>query len=381
MEEKKKKIVLLGVGHPFRGGLASYNERLVREFKADGYDITLSTFTLQYPNFLFPGKTQYSSSEKPTDIEIIEEVNSVNPFNWIKVGRRIKNEAPDLMIVRFWLPFMGPCFGTISRIVKRNKKTKVITIIDNIVPHEKRIGDSILTTYFVKAMDAFIAMSQDVLNDLQQFDHLKPQALSPHPIFDNFGEQISRDIALGHLGLNQETRYILFFGFIRNYKGLDLLIEAFGDSRFRSMNVKLVVAGEFYNDGNQYFDQIKRLEIEDDVIMHNNFIPNEEVRNYFCMSDIVALPYKSATQSGVTQIGFHFEKPMLVTNVGGLPEIIIHDKIGYVVEPNAKEIADALINFYTQERKEEFEENVRIEKKKYSWDKMVLAVEEIYKRI
>ena len=381
MEKKNKSIVLLGVGHPFRGGLASYNERLVRELTNMNYDVTLSTFTLQYPSILFPGKTQYSSSKKPDDIKIIEEVNSINPFNWIKVGRRIRKQAPDILIVRFWLPFMGPCFGTISRIVKGNKKTKVITIIDNIVPHEKRIGDHILTKYFVGAMDAFITMSQDVLNDLQQFNTTKPQALSPHPIFDNFGEEISRDKAINSLNLNQETRYILFFGFIRDYKGLDLLIEAFGDAQFRGMNVKLIVAGEFYNNGDQYFDQIKRLGIEDDVIMHNDFIPNEKVRDYFCAADIVALPYKSATQSGVTQIGYHFEKPMLVTNVGGLPEIIPHNKVGYVVEPKPLEITKALLDFFNENRKETFEENVRIEKKKYTWDKMVMAVENIYSKL
>lgn len=381
MEKKNKSIVLLGVGHPFRGGLASYNERLVRELTNMNYDVTLSTFTLQYPSILFPGKTQYSSSKKPDDIKIIEEVNSINPFNWIKVGRRIRKQAPDILIVRFWLPFMGPCFGTISRIVKGNKKTKIITIIDNIVPHEKRIGDNILTKYFVGAMDAFITMSKDVLNDLQQFDTKKPQALSPHPIFDNFGEEISRGKAIGSLNLNLETRYILFFGFIRDYKGLDLLIEAFGDKKFRSKNIKLIVAGEFYNNGDQYFDQIKRLGIEDDVIMHNDFIPNEKVRDYFCAADIVALPYKSATQSGVTQIGYHFEKPMLVTNVGGLPEIIPHKKVGYVVEPKPSEITEALLDFFNENRKETFEENVRKEKKKYTWDKMVMAVENIYSKL
>lgn len=381
MEKKKKTIVVLGVGHPFRGGLASYNERLVRELIAMNYDVTLSTFTLQYPNFLFPGKTQYSSSKKPSDINIIEEVNSINPFNWLKVGKRIKKQAPDIMIFKFWLPFMGPCFGTIARIVKRNKKTKIVTIIDNIVPHEKRAGDFILTKYFVGPIDAFIAMSQDVLNDLQQFDSKKPQALSPHPIFDNFGEHISRDLALKNLNLNNKTKYVLFFGFVRDYKGLDLLLEAFGDSRFRDLDVKLIVAGEFYNNKEQYYDQIERLGIKDDIIMHNDFIPNEDVRDYFCAADIIAQPYKTATQSGVTQIGYHFEKPMLVTNVGGLPEIIPHNKVGYVVEPKPIEIANALFDFFDKEKKDEFEKNVRQEKKKYTWDKMVLAVEAICERI
>ena len=381
MEKKKKKIVLLGVGHPFRGGLASYNERLVREFVAEGYDVTLSTFTLQYPNFLFPGKTQYSSSEKPTDINIIEEVNSVNPLNWIKVGKRIKKEAPDLLIFKFWLPFMGPCFGTIARIVKQNNKTKVISIIDNIIPHEKRIGDRVLSNYFVGAMDGFIAMSKSVLKDLNSFDEKKPKRFSPHPIFDNFGTPISKGEALKRIGLGEENRYILFFGFIRDYKGLDLLIDAFSDERFRSLNVKLIVAGEFYNNGDKYIEQIKKLGLENKIIMRNDFIPNEEVKNYFCVADLIAQPYKTATQSGVTQIGYHFEKPMLVTNVGGLAEIIPDQKVGYVVEPEPKEIANALLNFFENDKAKLFEENIKIEKKKYSWSKMIESIEKVYDEI
>ncbi len=372
---------MLGVGHPFRGGLASYNERLVREFGLDGYDVTLSTFTLQYPNFLFPGKTQYSSSEKPTDIKIIEEVNSVNPFNWIKVGRRIRKEAPDLLLFKFWLPFMGPCFGTISRIVKGNKKTKVISIIDNIIPHEKRIGDHAFAKYFVGGVDGFIAMSKRVLTDLNRFDANKPKCFSPHPIFDNFGTPISKNEALKKINLNSENRYILFFGFIRDYKGLDLLIDAFSDERFRTLGIKLIVAGEFYNNGDQYIDQIKKLGLENEIIMRNDFIPNEEVKDYFCAADIVAQPYKTATQSGVTQIGYHFEKPMLVTNVGGLAEIIPDQVVGYVVEPKPTDIANALVDYFEQNKMTLFEENVRIEKRKYSWNKMVESIEKVYDEI
>lgn len=381
MEEKNKKIVLLGVGHPFRGGLASYNERLVREFSSLGYEVTLSTFTLQYPNFLFPGKTQYSSSAKPDDIHIIEEVNSVNPFNWIKVGKRIKKEKPDLLLFKFWLPFMGPCFGTIARIVKGNKKTKVISIIDNIIPHEKRIGDKILANYFVGAMDGFIAMSKDVLGDLKLFDTKKPKHFSPHPIFDNFGTPVSREVALDKIGLDKNTRYVLFFGFVRDYKGLDLLIEAFADSRFKEQNVKLIVAGEFYNGGEQYFEQIDRLGLKDEIIMRNDFIPNEDVKNYFCAADIIAQPYKTATQSGVTQIGYHFEKPMLVTDVGGLAEIIPDQVVGYVVQPQPQPITEALLDFFVQDRKQGFEENVKLEKRKYSWKKMVETIENVYDEI
>ena len=366
-----KKVVLVGTAHPFRGGLASYNERLIKEFKDLGDDASIETFTLQYPNFLFPGKTQYSDSPKPEGIEINETVSSVNPFNWIKIGRKIKKQKPDYLIFKFWLPFMGPCFGTIARIAKKNKHTKVISIIDNIIPHEKRIGDKVLSNYFVKPIDGFVAMSQSVLDDLNTFDSNKPKLYNPHPLFDNFGELISREAALKELNLSPENRYILFFGFVRDYKGLDLLLDAYADSRFIEMNVKLIVAGEYYNNEEQYTEQIKRLKLENEVILRNDFIPNEEVKNYFRVADIIAQPYKNATQSGVTQIGYHFEKPILVTNVGGLAELIPHNKVGYVVEPNSQAIADALVSFFKDNKKEEFERNVKLEKEKFSWKKMV----------
>jgi len=369
-----KKVMLVGTAHPFRGGLASYNERLIEEFRYLGYDATIETFTLQYPSFLFPGKTQFSDSPKPEGIEISETVNSINPLNWIKIGKKIKKQKPDYLIFKFWLPFMGPCFGTIAKIAKKNKRTKVISIIDNIIPHEKRIGDKLLSNYFVKSVDGFVAMSQSVLEDLNTFDSKKPKLYNPHPLFDNFGELISRETALKELNLSSENRYFLFFGFVRDYKGLDLLLDAYADSRFREMNVKLIVAGEYYNNEKQYVEQINRLKLEDDVILRNDFIPNEEVKNYFRVADIIAQPYKNATQSGVTQIGYHFEKPMLVTNVGGLAELIPHNKVGYVVEPNSKDIADALVTFFKDNKMKEFEQNVKSEKEKFSWSKMVETI-------
>lgn len=369
-----KKIVLVGTAHPFRGGLASYNERLIKEFSDLGDEASIETFTLQYPNFLFPGKTQYSDSPKPEGIEINESVNSVNPLNWIKIGRKIKKQKPDYLIFKFWLPFMGPCFGTIARIAKKNKHTKVISIIDNIIPHEKRIGDKVLSNYFVKPIDGFIAMSHSVLEDLNTFDSQKPKLYNPHPLFDNFGELITRDEALTRLGLSKEKRYILFFGFVRDYKGLDLLLDAYADKRFRDTNIQLIVAGEYYNNEEKYKQQIKNLNLEGKIILKNDFIPNEEVKHYFRAADIVAQPYKNATQSGVTQIGYHFEKPMLVTNVGGLAELIPHNKVGYVVEPNSQDIADSLLSFFQENKKEEFEKNVKIEKEKFSWKKMVETI-------
>ena len=334
------KVIILGSAHPLRGGLAAYNERLAREFIRQGHSVQIYTFSLQYPSFLFPGTSQYSDQPAPDDLYIHVKVNSLNPLNWLSVGREIAKLNADLLIVKFWLPFMAPCLGTISRMVKKNKKTKVISIIDNIIPHEKRVGDFQLASYFVNSVDGFIAMSESVLEDLKKFDDKKPAIFSPHPLYDNFGEAISKTEAYQKLGLEINTEYLLFFGFIRDYKGLDILLHAMADERIRQLNVKLIVAGEFYTDAKPYAEMITQLNIADKLILKTDFIPDDEVRNYFCAADMVVQPYKHATQSGVTQICYHFDRPMLVTNVGGLPEIVPNGKVGYVVEPNAQAVAD-----------------------------------------
>lgn len=375
------KVVILGSAHPLRGGLASYNERLAREFVRQGHSVQIYTFSLQYPEFLFPGTSQYSDSPAPDDLYIHVKVNSINPLNWLKVGKEIAKLNADLMIVKFWLPFMGPCLGTISRIVKRNKKTKVVSIIDNIIPHEKRIGDFALAKYFVKSVDGFIAMSESVLDDLNKFDSTKPKLFSPHPLFDNFGEAITKPEAYEKLGLAINEEYILFFGFIRDYKGLDLLLHAMADERVRNLNMKLIVAGEFYTDAKPYVETIQQLGIREKLILKTDFIPDDEVRNYFCAADIVVQPYKHATQSGVTQICYHFDRPMLVTNVGGLPEIVPHGKVGYVVEPNPHCIADALIDFYSNHRELKMRDCIRLEKKKYAWSEMLSKIFEVMKSV
>lgn len=368
------KIVILGVAHPFRGGLAAFNERLAVQLQSEGHQVDIFTFSLQYPNILFPGKTQYADWEAPKDVSIKICVNSINPLNWIKVGRRIKKSKPDLLIIKYWMPFMSPCFGTIARIAKANGHTKVLSIVDNMIPHEKHFYDSVLSKYFVKSVDAFLAMSQSVLEDINTFDKSKPKILSPHPMFDNFGTAVSREEALSNLALPSDVHYLLFFGFIRNYKGLDWLLEAFADARLREFPVKLMIAGEFYEDDKKYIDIIKRNRLEDRVILKSDFIPDAEVVNYFCAADLVVQPYKDATQSGVTQIGYHFSKPMLVTNVGGLAEIIPEGKAGYVVEPKVEAIADALVDFLKYDKRHFFDSGIADERKKYRWNEMTAAI-------
>lgn len=374
-------IKIIGPAYPYRGGIAAFNERLATEYQRLGHRVEIETFKLQYPGFLFPGKTQYAEGEPPSDLKIKQTINSISPINWIRVGRKIKKENNDIVIFKFWLPLMGPCFGTIARIIKKNKHSKVISVLDNIIPHEERPGDKLLTAYFVKSQSGFIAMSNAVMSELGTFDTIAPRLYSPHPVYDNYGEIIDRTEAISRLGLDPDFRYLLFFGLIRDYKGLDLLIEAFSDLRFRNRKIKLLVAGEFYTDSEKIFKLIDEKGIGDEVIIKSEFIPDREVASWFCASDLVVQPYKSATQSGITQIGYNFLKPMLVTNVGGLPEIITHNKSGYVVKPEPTAIADAIDDFYTNKREKDLIDGVISDKKKFGWDKMIDSITNILEQI
>jgi glycosyltransferase involved in cell wall biosynthesis len=370
-------IIILGTAYPYRGGLATYNERLALQLRSEGHQVEIYTFTLQYPSFLFPGKTQYSTEPQSNDLTIRRCVNSVNPFNWLSVGRDIARRKPDLLIIKFWIPVMAPCFGTIARLARRNGHTRVVTILDNLIPHEHRPGDRQLTGYFTSSVDGFVAMSKSVLADVDLFDRKKPRRFCPHPLFDHFGEAVGREEACCTLGLDPHYRYLLFFGFIRDYKGLDWLLTAFADARLRDKNLRLLVAGEFYNNEQQYRDLVAQLGIDDEIVWRTEFIADSQVRYYFGAADLIVQPYKTATQSGVTQVAYHFEKPMLVTRVGGLPEIVPDGRVGYAVEPNPTAIADALVDFVTVDHSETFAAGIREEKAKYAWSNMSRAVLEV----
>lgn len=370
------KVVIIGPAHPLRGGLATFNQRLAKEFTDNGNDCHIYSFSLQYPSFLFPGTTQYSSEPAPANTTIHTVINSVNPLNWIKVGNRLKKERPDILVVRFWLPFMGPALGTILRRVKKNKHTKIICIADNVIPHEKRPGDSSFTRYFLKSCDAFITMSDKVMTDLRLFQPDKPAILVSHPLYDNFGAIISKTEARKNLGIPAAGKIILFFGFIRKYKGLDILFEAMTDERIKNSGIRLLVAGEFYEDAKAYHEQIERSGIRDQLILRTDFIPDSEVRNYLCAADAVIQPYRNATQSGVTPLAYHFEKPMVVTNVGGLPTLVPDKKVGLVVEPEPAAIAEGILSFY-QLGENYFIPHLRAEKQKYSWANMVNTITQL----
>ena len=370
----KKRIIIVGPAYPYRGGIADFNERLAREFVSEGHEVTIYTFTLQYPGFLFPGKTQYAEGPAPEGLHIVRRVHSVNPFNWFSVGREIRRQRPDMVMVRFWLPFMAPCLGTIARVVRRDKHIKVVALLDNVVPHEKRIGDKMFARYMIKSVGGYVAMSESVLADAKMFDDTKPFALTPHPLYDSFGAKATREEAMRELGLDADTRYILFFGLIRDYKGLDLLMRAFADSRLRGKGVKLIVAGEFYGNAEKYEQLERELGLAEHIVWYKEFVPAERVRYFFAAADLVAQPYKSATQSGITQIAYHFERPMLVTNVGGLPEIVPHGKVGYVTRPEAEDIADALVDFVENHTDADYREGILEEKSKYAWGNMTEAL-------
>lgn len=375
------KVFIIGPGFPLRGGPAQFNENLCREFNKMGHDAQIISYSLQYPNFLFPGSSQYETSgSAPTDIKIHTLINTVNPFNWIKTARFIKKEKPDFIIFRYWLPFFGPSLGTIGRLVKRGTKIKVLALTDNIIPHEKRAGDKPFTKYFVNSCDGFITMSKAVFNDISQFTPTDKKVFSPHPMYETYGAAISKSEARKKLNLNESDKVILFFGLIRKYKGLDILLEAMNAPEIKNQNIKLLVAGEFYEDKQPYLDLVKKYNLENQVIFHSQFIPNEEVRNYFCASDLVAQTYRNATNSGVTMVGYYYEKPMLVTDVGGLSELVPHQKIGYTVPIDTKQISDCIIDYFQNNREEEFVKNLKQEKIKYLWPTFINRVLELYNR-
>ena len=375
-------IVILGTAYPFRGGLATFNERLARQLQAEGHTVEVITFTLQYPSFLFPGKTQYSTEKAPTDLRISQQVHSCNPFNWIKVGRRIRKMQPDMLITCYWMAFFAPCYGMIQRIVQRNGKTRCIALVHNMIPHEPSILDKLFAPFFVRHTDGFVALSESVVQDINRFDHgTKPKTSYPHPIYDHYGEPMSKEEACQALHLKPENQYMLFFGLVRAYKGLDLLLDAFGKVKDQLPNLQLIIAGEFYEDEDKYRAQIANNGLTDRVIIKNEFIADADLRKYFGAADLIVQPYKSATQSGVTQVAFHFEKPMLVTNVGGLGEIVHDHKMGYAVEPNAEAIAQALIDYYTHNRQADYTTYLIQQKDRYSWTGMAQTFYTIYNQL
>ena len=378
------KVIILGTAWPYRGGLATFNERLARQFVSEGHEVELYTFTLQYPSFLFPGKTQYTNEPAPADLTIRRVLNSCNPINWLRVGHAIRKAAPDMLICCYWMSFFAPAFGLVSRIARRNERTRCIALVHNMIPHEPNILDKLFAPYFVASQDGFVALSESVVGDIEKVESQtsrvkRPKTFSPHPIYDHYGERMSKNEACKALNLPADKNYMLFFGLVRAYKGLDLLLGAFGCVKDQLPNLQLIIAGEFYEDEDKYRAQIAQLGLSDRVIIRNEFIPDGDLRKYFGAADLIVQPYKTATQSGVTQVAFHFEKPMLVTNVGGLGEIVHDHQMGYACEPTAEAIANDVSDYFTNNRQEAYTSYLQKEKTKYTWSKMTEAFIKILK--
>lgn len=368
-------IAVVGPAHPYRGGLASIMETMSREYQSRGYTVHIHTFTLQYPKLLFPGKSQTVATPPPADLNIRRTVSTINPLSWWRVGRELCRGQYDIVLMKYWTPFMAPCFGTIARLARRNPQTRVICQIDNVEPHEHHLTDRVFNRYFLGSVDGFIYMSEQVHGELKCYTSA-PALFSPHPMFEHFGERVDREEACRRLGLDPALRYAMFFGLIRDYKGLDTLLDAWAG--FRREGHKLIVAGEFYASREKYISQIERLGLTDDVILHDFFVADADVKNYFSAVDCVVLPYKSATQSGVTQICYNFCTPVIVTRVGGLAEIVPDDRVGYVAEPTVDGIRDALERIYEGDNLTRFAQNMTVERTRFSWGAMCDRIEELY---
>jgi len=369
---------MIGTAYPHRGGIAHFNTLLFRTLQKRGHKVHMISFTRQYPSIFFPGKTQFEAKENP-DLDIGAEpmLDSIGPISWFRVARRVREINPDLIIFKYWMPFFAPAFGTIARRAKARRNTKVLFICDNIIPHERRPGDRLLTRWAISSVDYFIVMSDAVKNDLLQFLPNANYRLVQHPVYEIFGKTYDKSEARSALNLPPDQRIVLFFGYIRRYKGLHVLLDAMAKLE-PDLNVKLLVAGEFYDDRESYFRKIDELKLADRVIVADRYIPNEEVGLYYAAADVVALPYISATQSGIVQICYHYNKPVIATNVGGLPEVVHDGETGFVVPANdANAFADAIRRFYNEDREKEFSENVARAKEQFSWDRMAEAIEDM----
>ncbi|PJA99094.1 MAG: glycosyl transferase family 1 [Ignavibacteriales bacterium CG_4_9_14_3_um_filter_30_11] len=359
------KITILSPAYPLRGGIANFAGSLFKELNKE-FSVNVISFKKQYPSFLFPGKTQNELDPESEIINAESLIDSTNPFNWREVGKRIKLDKPDLLIIQFWLPFFAPCLKSISKIVKKNSHTKILTICHNIIPHEKRPGDIFLTKLFFKYVDKFILLSETVKDELLKIKKNAKYKIIHHPVYNKFGDEIEKDKAKEYLKIDTE-KLLLFFGFIRDYKGLDVLLEAISLID-KKENIKLLVAGEYYSNETKYKKLISELDIDNSLILKTDFIPASEVKYYFSAADVVILPYKTASQSGIAQIAMNFNKSVIASNVGGLSEIIIDNQTGLLVEKENPEIlAEAILKFYNHKLEEKYDSFIKMEKEKYSW--------------
>ena len=364
------RIAYLSTFYPYRGGIAQFNGSLFREFEKS-HEIKAFTFTRQYPDFLFPGKTQYvTNDEKADPIPAQRLLDSINPITWFTTARKIKKFDPDLLVMKYWMTFFGPSLGTVAKLMPA--KTKVITILDNVIPHEKRFIDVPFTRYFLKQNSGFVAMSESVKTDLLTFNPKANVVLREHPLYNHFGDPVDQTQARETLQVHPHKKTLLFFGFIRDYKGLDVLLDAFDrlDDTYQ-----LIIAGEVYGTFDKYKAQIEQLRNRQNVFVFTDYISDDKVPVFFSAADVCILPYKSATQSGITSIAYHFGVPLIATDVGGLKESIRHMETGIIVNQcNAGEIAGAIDQFFKEQQIIAFRTNIGRLKEDLSWEKFADSI-------
>lgn len=373
------KIAMIGPVHPYKGGIAHYTDLLCRALREDGNEVQLYTFKFQYPKLLYkkPQKDMKSSGFGTNDADFC--IHTLNPFNWIKVADRIKKQKPELIILQWWHPYFAPCFWSICKLLRREK---ILFVCHNVFPHERFPLDRLLTKWTLGCGRYFITQSKMDARDLLSVKHDAVYRVTPHPTYGMFCRQgMSMSKAREQLKIDQGQRVLLFFGFVRKYKGLQYLLEAMKLLKEKDFKVQLWVVGDFGEDKDEYVEQIRRFEIEDQVQMVEGYVPDDEVEKYFAASDLVVLPYLSATQSGIVQIAFGFEKPVLVTEVGGLPDVVTNGKTGYVVEPRSAEmIAEAIMDYYINKRREAFVSQIEKEKDRFSWKTFVDTMMQMVRR-
>ena len=372
--KRKMKVIIIGTAYPYRSKVSAFNHNLARQLMADGNDVEIITYTYQGSEL-----RKLSGDESPDNIRITHMINTVNPMSWRRTANYIKKSLPDEVIFAYTNSRASVCMGNIAQKLSGPEGIKRVAIVKDIIPEDANVLDRILPYKFARNIDGFVCVNKGINEDIEHFEKTpKPKKYSNLPINVPYGKRIPREMAIEQLSLDPSYRYLLCFGYIRPYKGLDLLIEAFADERIRKYKVKLIIAGEFKDDIQPYIDKIHSTNIGEFLEMRTEYISNRDVNKYFSAADMIVQTYKKPKESGVTQMAYHFEKPMLVTNVKKLADIVPNGVVGYVVEPKPKDIADAIVDFYENNRREEFERNVAIEKQKFSWVNLTKTIESLF---
>lgn len=368
MMNRSKKIILIGPIYPYKGGISHYTGLMYREL-AKRHDVEMISYKMQYPKFLFH-KEQRDYSNDSFKIEGAKYLlHTANPFNIVKTARYIRRRKPDLVVIQWWHPYFAPCYFLLARFMGRQN---IVFVCHNVFPHERFPLDKILTGLALNNGSHFIVHAAEEAKELTKIQPHPDYVVTPHPTYNAFRfEGMSREQAREQLSIGQEERILLFFGYVREYKGLKYLLRAMPEICREDKNARLWVVGEFGADREEYFNLIHELEIEDHVCVQDAYTPDREVEKYFAAADLVVLPYTSATQSGIVQIAYGFTKPVVVTDVGGLPDVVRDGETGYIVEAgNPQAIAGAVVRFFREGQAQRMQDNIEKEAYRFSWERM-----------